>query len=155
MAFSWWRGSAGKLTAPKRDLRTLWKVVKLGDEVRDGFGLPDKIEFGVVISTDEMLAQTQTLLICPLISGVDDKSGMAMAIMPWHVPVEIRQAPDRRTGEVNFGRGYVLTKIVLPAAAGEVDQTGLDYGYLDEPSRAAVAKKLAMWMPPFARIAHH
>jgi hypothetical protein len=155
MAFSWFRSSTGKLGAPKRDMRMLWKVVKLGEPVVEGFGLPEKIQFGVIISTDEMLAQTQTLLICPLINAVDTATGQAMAIMPWHVPVEISQDPTRLNGEVEFGRKYVSTKIVLPVGAGEIDPDGLERGYLSEASRAEVSKKLSLWLPPFARMTHH
>lgn len=151
--FVWPGWAVNKLGLPKRDMRTLWKVVALGDPVVEGFGLPDRIQFGVVVSTDEMLAQTQTLLVCPLINGVDKKTGQTMAIMPWHVPVEIRQDPARLNGEIEFARKYVSTKIVLPVGAGEIDMDGLERGYLDDRSQAAVSLKLAQWLPPFARIA--
>ena len=135
-------------------MRTTWKVVKLGEPVLEGFGLTDKFEYGVVVSTDEMLAQTQTLLFCPLFSGIDEMSQTPLAILPWHVEVEIRPDPDKRVALLGYERKYVSTKIVLPVAAGEIDNDGLERGYLDEHSRMAVSKKLAAWMPQFARLAH-
>lgn len=145
---------APRLPAVQRDMRMTWKVVKLGDPVLEGFGLKGTIEYGVIISSDEMLEKTQTLLFCPLFSGVDKASGTPLAVLPWHVPVQIRREPERHNVEVDYGRKYVSTKIVLPIAAGEIDMDGLERGYLDESSRIAVAKKLAAWMPSFARIAH-
>ena len=153
MAFFWNSGSK-KSVAPKRDMRTTWKVVKLGEPVLEGFGLTDKFEYGVVISSDEMLAQTQTMLFCPLFSGIDEDTRVPLAVLPWHVEVEIRPDADKRNAETGYERKYVSTKIVLPVAAGEIDMDGLERGYLDEHSRIAVSKKLAAWMPQFARLAH-
>jgi hypothetical protein len=149
----WFGFGARRYGAPKRDMRSLWKVVKLGEPVTDGYGLPKRIQFGVVISTDDMLAQTQTLLICPLINGVDGDTGRVMAILPWHVPVDIQHDPDRLNGEVDFARKFVVTKIVLPVGASEIDPNGLECGYLDERSQAAVSAKLSQWLPAFARLA--
>jgi hypothetical protein len=140
--------------APKRDMRMTWKIVQLGGPLPEGLGLADKVKYGVVISSDEMLAQTQTVLFCPLINGVDDKTLTPLATMPWHVEVDIRPEPDRHLAEVEFSRKYVSTKIVLPIGHNEIDMDGLERGYLDEMSRVAVAKKLSTWMPSFARIAH-
>ena len=151
----WFSGGNKRLNAPKRDMRTTWKVVKLGDPVLETFLLPDNLRYGVVISSDEMLAQTQTLLFCPLINGLDENSGAPMAILPWHVVVDIRNDPDKPIVETGYERKLVSTKVVLPIAAGEIDMDGLERGYLDEASRTAVAKKLAVWLPSFARQAHY
>jgi hypothetical protein len=155
MFFFWPGAGARKLSAPKRDMRTTWKVVKLGEPVLEGMGLPDKIQYGVIISSDEMLAQTQTLLFCPLISGIDENTSSPTAILPWHVQVEIRQEAGKPIAELDFARKYVSTKIVLPIGSNEIDMDGLERGYLDEHSRVAVSKKLAVWLPQFARIAHY
>lgn len=150
-----WRGTGSRrASAPKRDMRTMWKVVQLGGPLPEGLGLADKVKYGVIISTDEMLAQTQTLLFCPLISGIDELSSSPLAVMPWHVQVEIKQDPEKHNAEIDFGRKYISTKIVLPIGHNEVDLDGRERGYLDEASRIAVAKKLALWMPSFSRIAH-
>lgn len=153
MVWKFLGGTAGKLSAPKRDMRTTWKVVQLGEPVLEGMGLPGSIKYGVVISSDEMLAQTQTMLFCPLISGVDE-TGYPLAVLPWHVQVEIRPETDKRIAEIDYARKYVSTKIVLPIGYNEVDMDGLERGYLDDHSRALVAKKLAVWFPQFIRIAH-
>lgn len=145
---------ARKSTAPKRDMRMTWKIVQLGGPLPEGLGLADKVKYGVIISSDEMLAQTQTLLFCPLINGLDD-DGNLLAMLPWHVPVEIREAGNKDFAQVEYGRKYVSTKIVLPIGYNEIDMDGRERGYLDEHSRAAVAAKLAAWFPPFAKIAHH
>lgn len=152
--FSMFGSSARKAAALKRDMRTAWKVVLLGGPLPKGLGLEDKIKYGVIISTDEMLAQTQTLLFCPLINGIDEESGAGLAILPWHVPVDIRQDPDKHYAHVGFARKFVSTKIVLPIGANEVDMDGLERGYLDDRSQIAVAAKLSHWMPRFAQIAH-
>lgn len=153
MAF-FWNSGLKKAPAPKRDMRTTWKVVKLSEPVLESYGLKDKAEFGVVISSDEMLAQTQTMLFCPLFSGVDPDTDVPLATLPWHVEVEIRADSDKRNASVNYDRKYVSTKIVLPIGSNEIDMDGLERGYLVEHSRAAVAKKLAVWLPQFSRIAH-
>jgi hypothetical protein len=155
MVFFWSGAGTRKLGAPKRDMRTTWKVVKLGEPVLEGMGLPTKIQYGVIISSDEMLAQTQTLLFCPLISGIDDKTSTPIAVLPWHVQVEIRQEADKQVAELDYGRKYVSTKLVLPIGSNEIDMDGLERGYLDEHSRILVSKKLAVWLPPFARIARY
>jgi hypothetical protein len=155
MVFFWPGAGTRKLGAPKRDMRTTWKVVKLGEPVLEGMGLPVKIQYGVIISSDEMLAQTQTLLFCPLISGIDENTSAPIAILPWHVQVEIRQEVDRHIAELDYGRKYVSTKLVLPIGSNEIDMDGLERGYLDEHSRVAVSKKLAVWLPQFARIARY
>lgn len=153
MVFFWPGSGIRKSPAPKRDMRMTWKVVQLGGPLPEGLGLADKVKYGVVISSDEMLAQTQTLLFCPLINGVDDKTSTPLATMPWHVEVDVRPEPDRHLAEVEFGRKYVSTKIVLPIGHNEIDMDGLERGYLDEASRVAVARKLATWMPGFTRYA--
>jgi hypothetical protein len=151
--FFWFGAGSRRLSAPKRDMRMTWKVVKIGEPVLEGMGLVGKIEYGVIISTDEMLAQTQTLLFCPLFDGVDRVAQKALAILPWHVEVDIRPEPDKHFAEIDLTRKYVSTKIVLPVGSNEIDMDGLERGYLDEHSRIAVARKLALWMPSFARIA--
>jgi hypothetical protein len=144
-------GGLRRYAAPKRDMRTTWKVVQLGGPLPDGVGLPASVKFGVIISTNAMLEQAQTLLFCPLFDGVDEKTQKPLAVLPWHVQVEIRQDPDKHFAEVPYGRKYVSTKIVLPIGYNEVDTDGLERGYLDEHSQALVSKKLALWMPQFAR----
>jgi hypothetical protein len=151
LMFFWPGSGSRRFHAPKRDMRTTWKVVKLGGPLPEGVGLGD-VEYGVIISTNDMLEQAQTLLFCPMFEGVDEKTEKPLAIMPWHVQVEIRQEPDRNFAEVKLARKYVSTKIVLPIGHNEIDMDGLERGYLDEHSRIAVARKLAMWMPSFARL---
>jgi hypothetical protein len=154
MMYFWPGAGSRRSNAPKRDMRMTWKVVKIGEPVLEGMGLVGKIEYGVIISTDEMLAQTQTLLFCPLFEGIDKSTQTALAILPWHVEVDVRQEPDRHLAEVGLARKYVSTKIVLPIGSNEIDMDGLERGYLDDHSRVAVARKLALWMPCFAKIAH-
>lgn len=154
MLFFWPGLATRKSASLKRDMRATWKVVKLSDPVLEGMGLPGKIKYGVIVSTDEMLAQTQTLLFCPLIDGVDENES-PLAILPWHVPVEIRAEPDKHLADIRCARKYVSTKIVLPIGSNEIDIDGLERGYLDERSRVAVATKLAVWLPSFSRIARH
>ncbi len=154
IVFFWAGAGSRRASAPKRDMRMTWKIVKIGEPVLEGMGLVGKVEYGVIISTDEMLAQTQTLLFCPLFEGVDKDTQKALAILPWHVEVDVRQEPEKHLAEVGLARKYVSTKIVLPIGSNEVDMDGLERGYLDDHSRIAVARKLALWMPSFARIAH-
>jgi hypothetical protein len=153
--FFWFGAGSRKSNAPKRDMRMTWKVVKISEPVLEGLGLTGNFEYGVIISTDEMLAQTQTLLFCPLFEGVDKTTQTALAILPWHVEVDVRQNPDKPHAEIGLARKYVSTKIVLPIGSNEIDMDGLERGYLDDHSRIAVARKLALWMPSFARIAHY
>lgn len=153
MAFFWPLGAKRKASAYQRDMRTTWKVVQLGGPLPKSLGMADKIKYGVVVSTDEMLAQTQTLLFCPLINGVDD-NGNVLALLPWHVEVTVKEDPERHHAQVEYGRKYVSTKIVLPIAYNEVDMDGRERGYLSEASQMAIAEKLASWFPPFTKLAH-
>ena len=153
MAFFWPGLVTRKSASMKRDMRATWKVVLLGGPLPEAVGLPKDVKYGVIVSTDEMLERTQTILFCPLISGVDEDEN-PLAILPWHVPVQIRPEPDKHIAEINYARKFVSTKIVLPIAFNEIDMDGRERGYLDEHSRAAVATKLAAWLPAFSRIAH-
>lgn len=148
--FGWFGGN--KYATPKRDMRTTWKVVQLGGPLPESVGLPGSVKYGVIISTNAMLQFTQTLLFCPLFNGVDEKTEKPLAALPWHVQVDIRPEPDKHFAEVPYGRKYVSTKIVLPIGYNEIDTDGLERGYLDEHSRVQVAKKLALWMPQFAKL---
>lgn len=137
-------GGPGAKTRNARDIRTTWKVVKLDGPIQKSIGLD--ASYGVVVSGDEMLKQTQTMLFCPLINGLD-AGGRELTVFPWHVPVTLadRTAPAK----VEFSRKLVSTKIVLPIAPDEIDRDGLDRGRLDEASQKAVAAKLKLWLPGF------
>lgn len=145
-------GAKKKTVVYQRDMRTTWKVVQLGGPILKGLGMADKIKYGVIVSTDEMLAQTQTLLFCPLISGVDE--GSRLALLPWHVEVKIKDDPERHYAPIDYEHKYVSTKIVLPISHNEIDTDGRERGYLAEPSQIAVAEKLSAWLPQFAKVAH-
>ncbi|NIK87512.1 hypothetical protein FHS83_000830 [Rhizomicrobium palustre] len=153
MTFFWpFGGVKKKLSANQRDMRTTWKVVRLGGPILKSLGMAEKIKYGVIVSTDEMLAQTQTLLFCPLINGVDDNDNM-LALLPWHVDVKITCDPKRHA-QIEYAQKYVSTKIVLPISHNEIDTDGRERGYLDEASQAAVAEKLAAWLPQFTKLTH-
>jgi|GEM_PF-1711127 len=155
MAFQLWPslwGAGKKAAGHQRNMRTTWKVVQLGGPILKSLGMADKIKYGVIVSTDEMLAQTQTLLFCPLINGVDE--GSRLAILPWHVEVKISDNPERHYAPVDFEHKYVSTKIVLPISHNEIDTDGRERGYLAEASQIAVAEKLAAWFPQFTKLAH-
>lgn len=149
---SFWPAGAGKKSALQRDMRTTWKVVQLGGPILKGLGMAEKIKYGVIVSTDEMLAQTQTLLFCPLISGLDE-SGNMLALLPWHVEVAVKADPQRHA-QIEYTHSYISTKIVLPIAHNEIDTDGRERGYLAEASQVAVAEKLASWLPQFSKLAH-
>ena len=152
MAFFWPVGAAKKKAAAhQRDMRTTWKVVQLGGPTLKGLGLADKIKFGVIVSTDEMLAQTQTMLFCPLINGVDE--GNLLAVLPWHVEIKIKDEPERHYARIDYEHKYVSTKIVLPISHHEIDMDGRERGYLDAASQAAVSEKLSAWFPQFNKLA--
>lgn len=145
-------GAKKKAVVHQRDMRTTWKVVQLGGPILKSLGMADKIKYGVIVSTDEMLAQTQTLLFCPLINGVDD--GSRLALLPWHVEVKIKDDPERHYAPIDYEHKYISTKIVLPISHNEIDTDGRERGYLCEASQVAVADKLSAWLPQFAKVAH-
>ncbi|MDR3525992.1 MAG: hypothetical protein P4L57_01845 [Rhizomicrobium sp.] len=152
MAFFWPVGSAKKrMAAHHRDMRTTWKVVKLGGPILKNLGMDKKIQYGVIVSTDDMLALTQTMLFCPLINGVDDDT--LLAVLPWHVEVKIRDEPERHYARIDYEHKYVSTKIILPIQSNDIDQDGRERGYLDATSQAAVSEKLSAWFPPFSKLA--
>lgn len=152
MAFFWPVGGVKKKTvANHRDMRTTWKVVELGGPILKNLGMADKIKYGVIVSTDEMLAQTQTMLFCPLINGVDD--GSLLAVLPWHVEVKIKDEPERHYARIDYEHKYVSTKIILPISYNEIDMDGRERGYLDAASQAVVAEKLSAWFPQFVKLA--
>jgi len=153
MVFFWpGSGARKKASAHHRNMRTTWKVVQLGGPILKGLGMAEKIKYGVVVSTDEMLAQTQTLLFCPLISGLDENGNM-LAVLPWHVEVGIKTDPQRHA-QIEYAHKYISTKIVLPISHNEIDTDGRERGYLDEASQALVAEKMSSWLPQFAKLAH-
>lgn len=153
MTYFWpFGGSKKKAVANQRNMRTTWKVVQLGGPILKSLGMAEKIKYGVIVSTDEMLAQTQTLLFCPLISGLDE-GGNTLAILPWHVDVKIACDPKRHA-QIEYAHKYVSTKIVLPISHNEIDTDGRERGYLDEASQAAVAEKMASWLPQFTKLSH-
>jgi hypothetical protein len=127
-----------------RDMRMLWKVIRLDGPLPKEIGLA--AEYGVVISTDAMLAKAQSLLFCPLISGID-KDGKALGIMPWHVEVAIEKKPEY--AGLNYSRILMSTKIVLPTALNEIDSDGLERGWLNKDSQRKASEKLKDWLPNF------
>lgn len=139
------------LSPHQRDMRMLWKVVLISEAVLKAHGFQGKFQFGVIISADTMLEKTHTLLFCPLIEGQDEK-GNVLTIMPWHVPVAIWKDPCRSYVEIWGKQKYVSTKVILPIDHEEIDTDRLERGYLDEPSKRAVAAKLALWLPPYATL---
>jgi hypothetical protein len=127
-----------------------WKVIKLDSPMTKEIGLD--VEYGVVISADKMLERAQTLLFCPLISGVT-KDGMLMEPMPWHVEVEIEDDRPGRLARIDYGKLYLSTKIVLPIARNEIDGDGKSRGWLKAKSQKLAAEKLREWLPSFKDIA--
>jgi hypothetical protein len=122
-------------------MRMTWKVVRI-----DGPTAPEELgpePLGVIISSDEMLAKTQTLLFCPLIRR--EKAGVALAMLPWHVEVGVQKPGDSSPPEP----WLLCTKIVLPTSLNEIDTDGLSRGELTASSRRAAADMLKKWLPLF------
>jgi hypothetical protein len=126
-----------------------WKVIKIDGPMIREIGLD--IEYGVVISADKMLERTQTLLYCPLISGVS-KDGMLLDLMPWHVEVKIEEDKPGRLARVDYGKIFLSTKIILPITRNEIDLDGKSRGWLEKGSQRAAAEKLKDWLPPFREL---
>ena len=91
-----------------------WKVIKIDGPMIKEIGLD--IEYGVVISSDKMLERTQTLLYCPLISGVS-KDGMLLDLMPWHVEVKIEDDKPGRLARVDYGNSICRPRSSCPSHA--------------------------------------
>jgi hypothetical protein len=127
-----------------------WKVIKIDGPMIKEIGLD--IEYGVVISSDRMLKRTQTLLYCPLISGVS-KDGMLLDLMPWHVEVKIEEDKPGRLARIDYGKFYMSTKIVLPITRNEIDLDGKSRGWLEKSSQRAASERLKDWLPPFRDLA--
>lgn len=127
-----------------------WKVVRIDGPVTGNVGLD--VQYGVVISSDAMLAYTQTLLFCPLLSGLD-KEGLQLETMPWHVEVEVEDDPTGRLARLPYNRTLMSTKIVLPISRNEVDADGRSRGWLQRASQRAASAKLRAWLPPFRQLA--
>ena len=137
----WWRGSSvsrSGFKAPK-EIRMTWKIVKVEGPIHDDLGLPD---FGVIVSSDTMLEQAQTLLFCPLFTGDDAPE----QLLPWHVKV-VPEKKDNSAFTSSFG--ILSTKLVFPISLNEIDRDGRDRGRIDRPSRQGVAKVLGNWLPLF------
>ncbi|MGB8363609.1 MAG: hypothetical protein ACLQUZ_15480 [Rhizomicrobium sp.] len=130
---------------PQKEMRVTWRVVRV-----DGPTAPEEMKpepLGVIISTDEMLAKTQTLLFCPLIRG--NKGGVALPMLPWHVEVEVQKTNNSGTPE----RWVMSTKIILPTSLNEIDTDGMDRGQLTKQSQRKASEKLKEWLPSFRDIA--
>lgn len=127
-----------------RDNRMTWKVVKLDGPIQKSLGL--NADYGVIISSTVMMRETQTMLFCPLINGLDAQ-GRELAMFPWHVVVNVtdKNAPAK----VEFARKLVSTKIVLPISPDEIDRDGLDRGRLDIESQRRMTKVLRAWLPGY------
>lgn len=119
-----------------------WKVIRLDGPIVKQLGLD--IEYGVVISSDAMLEKTQTLLFCPLISGLD-KDNQLLAKLPWHVEVKLEERADH--ARIPFKRAFMSTKIVLPISLNEIDRDGRERGKLAVASRRDASEKLKKWLP--------
>lgn len=137
-------------SGPYRVRPLTWKVVKLDGPVTKEIGLD--VQYGVVISSDAMLEKTQTLLFCPLLSGLDAE-GLPLETMPWHVEVELEDDKSGRLARLPFARAFMSTKIVLPISRNEVDGDGRSRGWLRRDSQRAASKKLKDWLPPFRDLA--
>ncbi|MGD0190695.1 MAG: hypothetical protein ABSD74_08135 [Rhizomicrobium sp.] len=118
-----------------------WKVI----QVESPF-LPKEMKkaFGVIVSSDAMLAHTHTAMFCLLVPGLgaDDKP---LALEPWHVDVgfDVRghqEPPDLRSPRLS-------TKLIFPAQPNEIDKDGKEHGYLSANSIKHARAKLGAWMP--------
>ncbi len=127
---------------PARNPSMTWKVIRLDGPLPKEIGLD--VAYGVVISSDAMLEKTQTLLFCPLISGVD-KEDWPLDLLPWHVEVKVEEHPNH--ARVPYGRILMSTKIVLPISLNEIDRDGRQRGRLVPASRKAAAARLKKWFP--------
>lgn len=128
-----------------------WKIIKIDAPVLESTGL--KTQYGVVISSDAMLAATQTLLFCPLINGLNEETGLKVETMPWHVEVRQERDESGRIAGVPFSRALMSTKIVMPISRNEIDADGLSRGWLCRESQRAASAKLKHWLPSFRAIA--
>lgn len=128
-----------------------WSVVELDSPLPGDVGM-DNIKFGVVVSSDAMLEQTQTMLFCPLVSGLDDRN-MRRELLPWHVEVTVEQAKhaDKAKAAVTpvfpYSIVFLSTKIVLPISRNEINPHGRQYGRLNAESQRKAAATLKLWMP--------
>ncbi len=137
-----------KPAANPKTLSMTWKVIHLDGPLPKEIGLD--VNYGVVISSDAMLEKTQTLLFCPLISGVD-KDDWPIGALPWHVEVTVEDHPNY--ARIPFSRILMSTKIVLPISLNEIDRDGRQRGHLTKPSRRKASEKLKDWLPSFRDLA--
>jgi hypothetical protein len=137
----------GLLSTARRRPSVTWKIVKIDEPVLESTGL--RTQYGVVISSDAMLAATQTLLFCPLINGLDEDKGLPIETMPWHVEVRADRDETGRLARLPYSRALLSTKIVLPISRNEIDGDGLSRGWLSKESQRAASARLKLWLPPF------
>ena len=131
----WWRRRA---FAPKT---STWKVVKVETPLLQKFVTQP---YGVIISSDEMLARTHSAMFCLLVEGVGD-DGKPLAMEPWHVDVGFtvdghQEPPDLRAPRLS-------TKLIFPAQPNEIDRDSKERGRLDARSIEQVRAVLKLWMP--------
>jgi hypothetical protein len=137
-------------SGPARARPLTWKVIRIDGPVTKEIGLD--VQYGVVISSDAMLEKAQTLLFCPLLSGLDAE-GLPLETMPWHVQVEIEEDRSGRVAGLPYNKIFLSTKIVLPISRNEVDGDGRSRGWLKRDSQRAAARKLKDWLPSFRDLA--
>ncbi|MDR3410731.1 MAG: hypothetical protein P4L87_07280 [Formivibrio sp.] len=97
----------------------VWQVVKFRiNAITAKLGIADRVQYGVVVSSKQMLANTQTLWFFPLING-QDESGGELVHLPWHVDVTVDQKSESEV--IPFKKKRLSLKIILPVGYNEVD----------------------------------
>jgi hypothetical protein len=128
-----WRASTFKTST--------WKVVKIDSPLLQKFV---EKPYGVIISSDDMLARTHTAMFCLLVEGVAQGEKPA-ALEPWHVEVGFVVEPHQEAPNLRAPR--LSTKLIFPAEPNEMDRDSREHGRLDAPSIAAASKMLKLWLP--------
>jgi hypothetical protein len=121
-----------------------WRVIRLDKAVFPGQKSVGDDPFGVIVSNDEMLRQTHTVLFCLLIDGYD-KDDNSTTVEPWHLVVTLDKAKPNQVLPA-FKQCRLSTKLLLPAAFDDFDKDRRDHGRLDPQSIRDAKKRLRKWV---------
>jgi|HubBroStandDraft_6_1064221.scaffolds.fasta_scaffold896980_2 hypothetical protein len=142
---SWLRRVAGS-TPHSRPIRATWKIVRIKeDAIPEDLNIRDEKErtrfFGVVVSTDDFLAKTQSILYCPIVDAHDKQTNHLKTVQPWHVTFE--SADRDKASDIPYARALVSTKMFFVATMSEID--GVERGSVGQRSREEIAERLRHW----------
>jgi len=141
---NWLRSLFGR--RPPGPARTTWKIVRIKEEaIPEDLNIRDEKErarfFGVVVSTDDFLSKTQSIIYCPIVDGFDKQTNHKRVVQPWHVIFQA--AEPGKASDIPYASALISTKLFFAASMSEVDW--VDRGCVIQDSRKAITDRLKHW----------